>query len=1156
MHLDYSKLELDENGVPLSPTLVLKTMHGETIGTVAEAYNIKISVKFAEPSEMSFDVPAVIDGERNGIYDELTGHRLIYTAHYGIYVIMNPSIEADGATETKHIECRSIEKTLDTKKFFLEGGDGGSTFKFHNPTDSLDPDTIIGRVLEIASDWHVGYIAPSVAQRYRTFDGYDDYLMSFLYGECAEKFRCVFVFDPYERSINVYDADGAIGTLPIYLDFDNLIEEIEIEEITDELVTAIRPYGSDDVDIREVNPIGTNWIYDLSYFIANGDIPSPLAEKWTAWQHSILTRQAYYKGLVALRASAGSVILTLQAALTDLEGELSTLTAQQSVTIQALAMETTQAGTDTQQAALNEINAKIADKKAEIDARKAEIAAAESDSELYAQQIEAVVNELGIDRYFTAEEYAVLSKYFIEQDITEDSFIATDIDTGVSGETYTLNGAAAFDGCEIAEIDLTDKFGKKMYVLSGGTFSLGGGEGVSGDVIRATAETGADGQLVLSLYAGSIRAGNASAAGGTITVVGAYGGLSSDIREVTGRGVTTREGTSLRLNISGGTMYITADVSEYRKYSVQLELYDYAVSVLEDLATPTYEFSVDSANFIFAKEFAPFRDSLELGKGVYVNTGIGQVITPYIIEFELDFEKRDSFEITFSNRFKRKDFVNTLKDMVETSYTTSRSFEASKYLYNRAAQQSSAVSKFMQSSLDAAVNTVIGAANQSVVIDGGGIHVGGDGEHQLRIVDSMIAVTDDGWETAKLAIGRFATEELGEYYGVNAEVIGGKLIIGNNLVIENETDEGVMQFKVDSSGAWLNNSTLVLQKDNGGKIMIDPQYGIIAGGGSLFTTSGTRVLPCFIDSEGGITFDTDGMPTNSNFFLDIRDGGAYFRGEVNATGGKIGGFALSEDCMTSGSGASFIAINGSGSNANSAYAIWAGATTPSSAKFWVKKDGSIYAKNGTFSGTLSTAKLSGALTAADDDSWLIGCGININDGVFMVDQSGNVTMNGNLTLKNGSITWASLNQSVTSTVLGAYDAAQEAADDAAAAANTAERIANGTFSGGTFINGREIYAPKIYATEFEVVPESVGTSSGGYVLSGYYGSTLYRMLRIGYYAGSAPYVTFGSPCSAYVQWNFPITYFGRSDSTTYFRGNCNFSGASLSGVSGITASFG
>ena len=45
---------------------------------------------------------------------------------------------------------------------------------------------------------------------------------------------------------------------------------------------------------------------------------------------------------------------------------------------------------------------------------------------------------------------------------------------------------------------------------------------------------------------------------------------------------------------------------------------------------------------------------------------------PILIEFELDFEDKDKFSLVFSNRFKRHDNVNTLKDMIEQSYSSSR----------------------------------------------------------------------------------------------------------------------------------------------------------------------------------------------------------------------------------------------------------------------------------------------------------------------------------------------------------------------------------------------------------------------------------------------------------------------------------------------------
>ena len=275
---------------------------------------------------------------------------------------------------------------------------------------------------------------------------------------------------------------------------------------------------------------------------------------------------------------------------------------------------------------------------------------------------------------------------------------------------------------------------------------------------------------------------------------------------------------------------------------------------------------------------------------------------------------------------------------------------------------------------------------------------------------------------------------------------------------------------------------------------------------------------------------------------------------MKATSGEIGGFTIEDGYLHSGSGSNYVALNGSGSNSYSAYAIWAGGTSPSSAKFYVRKDGTMYAKDGTFSGTLSAARVSGALTAADANSWIIGCGINVNNGVFMVDQSGNVIMNGNLTLRNGVISWSNLNSSVTGAITDAqntaddaYDAAMSAADDAYYAERLARRIANGEFSGGTFINKNEIYSPTIYADEFVVMPETNRDDrwTGGYSMYGYFGSTLYKMLTISYAdTGLSPEVEFWSPAGAYAYWGF-----GR----TSFYGYCDFSGAN---VTGITATFG
>lgn len=1183
MYLDYSKIEFDRDGNPEMPELMLKTLSDKVIGVIPGVHKLKLNIKFSEPSEISFDVPAVIDGVENPIYKYLCGHKQIYTEHYGVYEIINPKTSADGISEIKHVTGYSYEKTLESKKFFLEEG----TFNFWNPASPTD--TVLGRIQETAIGWRIGYVSPTLIGKYRTFDGYDNYLLQFIYNSAPEKYRCVFVFDTYDRTINVYDSDQRIANLPIYLDFDNLVEKLDITEKSDELVTALSPYGADNLDIRAVNPTGTNWIYDLSYFIANGDIKGDLADKWNSWQSSVLSNQMYYKGLVALQASTTAKVLAEQAELTDLNGQLDSMINQQSVTIQALAMETTAAGKASQQNLLNTINANIKAKKAEIDAKQNEIDTSKRELASYTDEIKAIVDELSIKKYFTDSEYKELSNYMTEQDITEKTFVASTVDATVSGESYSVpNTNVSISSSSISMVDLTGKFSKRMFVLAGGTLALSGSMSISCDIIRGTVETKNNGAFVMSVYAGTIHVGTKTASSGLITISGTYSGLSSNVAPVTVDGVTTNEGTTMKFTVSSGSMFLTGNVSDYQKYSVQMELYDYAVKVLKDLATPTYEFTVDSGNFLFEQEFAPFRDGLELGKGVYLNVG-PYVVTPYIIEFELSFEDRSAFSIVFSNRFKRPDETNTLADMIEKSYSNSRSFDASKYIYNQTTSQASEVSKFMSDALDAAKNAVLGGSG-TVKYDATGLTIGVGSRYQIRMVDRMIAMTDDNWEHAKVGIGLIATPDGGSNFVVNAEVIGGKLIVGNNLVIENENDTGVMQFKVDASGAWLNNATFILQKDNGGKIIIDPKYGIVGGNGNLYTTSGTTVTPAFIDSRGKITLDSDGMPTNSNFYLDIRDGSVYFRGKIFAqAGGKIGGFTINTSELVSNTSGYEVGINGdplySADNPNYAYAFWAGSYTPSRAKFWVKKDGTIYSKgatldsatinnatiktatidhanmtNATVSGVLNSPTVTGLMNASG--ATLVGPEIYVPNKAnwkFKVDSSGNVY------IKDGSISWGAVTGTseidnriasaqntanyAYSLADSAYDAADYAQSAAIAAENLARRIANGTFRSGTFINGTEIYSPTIYADEFVVMPANSYSNrwSGGYSMYGYFDNQLFKMLNIGYAdTGFSPKIKFWSPVGAYAHWNF--------DRTT-FTGYCDFSGATVTGLK-ATATFG
>jgi hypothetical protein len=177
-------------------------------------------------------------------------------------------------------------------------------------------------------------------------------------------------------------------------------------------------------------------------------------------------------------------------------------------------------------------------------------------------------------------------------------------------------------------------------------------------------------------------------------------------------------------------------------------------------------------------------------------------------------------------------------------------------------------------------------------------------------------------------------------------------------------------------------------------------------------------------------------------------------------------------------------------------------------------------------------------------------GLNVGNGNLVIDSAGNISMRGNITMTNGSISWDNVNtdpvaSGAAQTAAGAVQGAA-AAYSMAGAANTAavnaetiaRQIAAGTFSGGTFIDGMKIYSPEIYANEFKIIPRTSGTDMSSFSIWGFIDNKLWEMFKLYHYGLS--YVNFESPAGSYARWNFP---------QTEFLGKIDFSNATVTGLS-------
>lgn len=235
--------------------------------------------------------------------------------------------------------------------------------------------------------------------------------------------------------------------------------------------------------------------------------------------------------------------------------------------------------------------------------------------------------------------------------------------------------------------------------------------------------------------------------------------------------------------------------------------------------------------------------------------------------------------------------------------------------------------------------------------------------------------------------------------------IGGFTISSGSLYTNNKNS-----ISTDVAGVFIGSTGIALGKNN---VFNVTNAGAVTmsnctiTGGSISIKEGTTET-FKVTTTGSVTMSkctiTGGTMTikNSNNKTTFSVTNA---GYLTSVSGNIGGWEIGDHSLTSNNGKT-----GMQDNANSnEYAFWAGNATPSSANFYVKHDGTLYAKTGTFKGSLNGATITGAtgtftgsLTGA---SGAFG-GVTLNsNGLssthFSIDGSGNATFNG--TINGGSI---------------------------------------------------------------------------------------------------------------------------------------------------------
>jgi hypothetical protein len=406
--------QFDYYGQPELPYIILCNPNREELFSLGLAYETNITLRFNAMSEFSFVFPKSIDAMQTIIpaYEYIQNKRIVLVEGYGYFLIVDVEEANDGSTPIKKVTCNSLEAELIQKKVVVYGG----TKKLY---DIITPDdTILDDMVGRAPTWSVGTVDAELLVKQRTFDVSDSNIYNFLMEDVATAFECVFVFDTLTKTINAYALSNATVQTDIFLSFNNIISTSNFAERSDEITTCMAVYGGGDLNIRSVNPLGTDKIYDFTYYKTTDWMSQSLVNAITAWEAIVESNRTAYANLFTQLKGYRAEKLTLQAQLEVYKAELLALEGVQKARIQA-------------GQTYADILVQITAKRAQITSQNTLLANKQTQINTTLTSLTTINTAVSFASNFTPQQLEDLSSFIYENTYKNENIIITDIMTDV-----------------------------------------------------------------------------------------------------------------------------------------------------------------------------------------------------------------------------------------------------------------------------------------------------------------------------------------------------------------------------------------------------------------------------------------------------------------------------------------------------------------------------------------------------------------------------------------------------------------------------------------------------------------------------------------------------------------------------------------------------
>ena len=273
--------------------------------------------------------------------------------------------------------------------------------------------------------------------------------------------------------------------------------------------------------------------------------------------------------------------------------------------------------------------------------------------------------------------------------------------------------------------------------------------------------------------------------------------------------------------------YISDGLDNTELFKRALEFFEVAEKEIYKSSESKHSISTTLNNLLSIPKFKNLVKSFNTGNWIRVRID-EKIYKLRLLEYSIDFGDFNNISVEFSDVTKIKNGVSDVKSVLSQASSMASSYSSTKRQASKGAKSNSVLNDWVESGLNATKTKIVDSIDENLMFGKNAFWcrqydpiTDTYSDEQIKIINSTIAITDDNWKTTKTAIGKYYyidphTKELKSTYGVNGETIVGRLLIGENLDIANEsgnlrfnsTDGFVVENDVNTISMNPNNSSI------------------------------------------------------------------------------------------------------------------------------------------------------------------------------------------------------------------------------------------------------------------------------------------------------------------------------------------------------------